>query len=186
MGARISVTRGAGLRLQLEIVERCVLTVVDRGVIRQTHDLESLVDDGSEAAERDLSALLHHLLDDLDEDADADRIDDLRFFEIQKESLHAVIHQLVGAVGDLLPSYVVDVALREKDGTLGAPVDGDSQFLGHDFFSSAYFILGASATKDQRLIHAFFSSAGFSNFTMWIVVPSSPLMISTSSMCACM
>src|SRR5688500_11282997 len=152
------------LRFEVEIVQCRVLAVVDRRVIRETHDLEGLVDDGSQAAEGDAASLLHHLLDDFDQDADSDGVDDLRILQIQQKYLHAVVHELIGAVGDLLSSHVVDVALRVEDGAGLAAIDGDFQFLGHDVFSST----------------------GFSYLTMWMVVPAVPLMISTSSICASM
>src|SRR3954451_11412041 len=55
----------SGLRGQSQIAERLVLARVDLRVVGQPHDLERLVDDGGEAAEADLAALVHHLLDDL-------------------------------------------------------------------------------------------------------------------------
>src|ERR1043165_204876 len=99
---------------------------VDGGVVRQSHDLKGLVDDGRERAEGDLAALVHHLLDDLDEDGDADRVDDLRLAQVEQEDADAVVHQLVRAIGDLLAADVVDVALCVEDRARGAAVDRDS------------------------------------------------------------
>src|ERR1043166_8300821 len=85
------VTRA--LRGQCQIAERLVLARVDLRVICQPHDLEGLVDDGGEAAEADLAALVHHLLDDLDEDGDADGVDDLGLAEVEQERAHAGGHE---------------------------------------------------------------------------------------------
>src|SRR5207244_10032889 len=98
--------------------------------------------------------------DDLDQNADADRVDDFRLAQVEKEDPRTVVHQLVRTVGDLLAAHVVDVALRVQDGPVGFPIDRHFQFLSHDFFSY---------------------------LTMWMVVP--PFLcveISTSSICASM
>src|ERR1700737_3402625 len=71
--------------LQPQLPDGRLLVFVDRSVIRQSHDLKSLVDDGRQAAEGDLAAFVHHLLDDLDEDADADRVDDLGLAQVEQE-----------------------------------------------------------------------------------------------------
>src|SRR5437016_981729 len=151
----------ARLRGQGQIAERFFLAPVDLRVVRQPHDLEGLVDDGGEAAEADLAALVDHLLDDLDEDADADGVDDLGLAEVEQERAHAVVHQLVGAIGDLFTADVVDVALGVQNGAAAAlALHRDPQFLSHDFFST---------------------------LAIWIVVlPPSVGEMSTSSICASM
>src|SRR5438309_10008805 len=117
--------RVAGSAVEPQLLYRGIFVIEDRRVVRQSHDLKRLVNDRREAAEGDLAAFVHHLLDDLDEDADADRIDDLRLAQVEQQRAHSVIHQLVRAVGDLFAADVVDVALRVKDRALRLPFDCD-------------------------------------------------------------
>src|SRR6266511_1122073 len=158
---RRTVRFTARLRGQRQIADRFFLAGVNLRVVRQPHDLEGLVDDGGEAAEADLAALVDHLLDDLDEDADADGVDDLGLAEVEQEGAHAVVHQLVGEVGDIFAADVVDVALGvENSAAASVALHRDLQFLSHDFFST---------------------------LAMWMVVPPpSVVEMSTSSMCASM
>src|ERR1700737_1302504 len=146
--------------LQREFLSRGLFALEDGCVVRQPHDLKRLMDDRGEAAERDLATLVHHLLDDLDENADSDRVDDLGVAEIQQQRAYPIVHQLVRAIGDLFSAHVVDVALGIQDRSVRFPLDRDFQFLSHDFFSY---------------------------LTMWMVVPPSRLgEMSTSSICASM
>src|SRR5881296_3846662 len=104
--------------LEAELFHRGFFVLVNRRVIRQAHDLKRLVNDGREAAEGNLAVLFHHLLDDFDEDADADRVHDFRFAQVQQQRAHPVVHQLVGPIGDLFAADVVDVALGIKNRAL--------------------------------------------------------------------
>src|SRR5688572_14925017 len=93
------------------------------------------MDDRSEAAEGDLPSTLDHLLDDLDEDGDADGVDDLGVAQVQEEVVDALVHQLVGDAGDLLAADVVDVTLRVQDcARFPAALDPESQFVRHCVF----------------------------------------------------
>src|SRR5438128_1245787 len=76
---------------QAQFFDSDLFVFVNRRVIRETHNLKRLVDDRRQAAEGDLAALVHHLLDDLDEDADADRVDDLRFAQVEQKRLHSAV-----------------------------------------------------------------------------------------------
>src|SRR5207237_3858382 len=106
---------------QGQILNGRFLVFIDRRVVRQSHDLKRLVDDGREAAEGDLAAFVDHLLDDLDEDRDADRVDDLRLAKIQQQRADAGVHQLVRAVCYLLAADVIDVTLRIEDRAVRSP-----------------------------------------------------------------
>src|SRR5881628_1623598 len=70
------------------------LVAVDRSVLREAHDMEGLLDGRRQAAETELALDLQHLLDDLDEDGDADRVDDLGAGEVEKEDLVALFEEL--------------------------------------------------------------------------------------------
>src|SRR6185436_8017226 len=63
----------------------------DGCILRQPHDVEGLLDGGGQAAETELALDLDHLLDHLDEDRDADRVDDLGTAEIEQEHLVALV-----------------------------------------------------------------------------------------------
>src|SRR3954447_23405985 len=158
-GGRIAATTGDGNDLQPQLLARRFFVVEDHRVVGQAHDLEGLVDDGREAAEGDLAAFVDHLLDDFDEDADADGVDDFRIAKVQQQRAHTVVHQFVGARGDLFAAYIVDVALGVEHCTVALAVDRDFQFLSHDSF--------------------------FSYLTIWMVVPPpDDVEMLTSSMCA--
>src|SRR5687767_2598151 len=151
---------GAGLHAQ--IAQGSFLVGKDLRVLSQTHDLERLLDDRGQSAEPDTPALVDHLLDDFDQDADADRVDDLGLPKIEQQIGYPAIHQLVGPRGDLFPTDIIDVAAGVENCAVIAPLDRNFEFFGH---------------HHVRL---------FSDFTMRMVVPAGPLEISTSSMCAFM
>src|SRR5438067_1916814 len=145
--------------LQSQLLDGALFVLEDHGVVGQAHDLESLVDDRREAAEGDLAAFVDHLLDDLDEDADADGVDDFRIAKVQQKRAHTVVHQLVGSGRDLFAAYIVDVALGIEHCSVRPAIDRDFQFLSHDSF--------------------------FSYLTIWMVVPPpDDVEMLTSSMCA--
>src|SRR6185312_3733240 len=107
------------------------LVAVDRSVLREAHDMEGLFDGRSEAAEAELAVDLQHLLDDLDEDGDTDRVDDLGAGEVEEEELVALVEELVGHLGDLLAALVVDVTLRVDHRQPIASIHGYVERLGH-------------------------------------------------------
>src|SRR5688500_18529920 len=99
-------TLAGGGDLQLAHGRR--LVGVDRRVLSQTHDLKRLLNDRGQAAKGDGAAFFRHFLDDLDEDADSDRVDDLGFAKIEEKCANAGVDELVGPGGDLFTADVVD------------------------------------------------------------------------------
>src|SRR3954453_8173081 len=93
--------------------------------------MEGLFDGRSQAAESQLAVDLDHLLDDLDEDGDADRVDDLRPRQVQEEGLVALVEELVGGLGDLLAPLVVDIPLRVDYRQPFTAIHGDVEAFGH-------------------------------------------------------
>src|SRR5258706_3290756 len=107
------------------------LVAVDRSVLREAHDMEGLLDGRSEAAEAELALDFQHLLDDFDENGDADRVDDLGAGKVEEEDLVTLVEQLVGHLGDLLAPLIVDVTLRVNHRHSVAAIHGHVERLGH-------------------------------------------------------
>src|SRR5436190_1083891 len=105
----------------------------DPRVLREPHDLERLLDRRRQPAEREPAAGVEHLLEDLDQDRDADRVHDLRLLEVEEEAVHAAAEERVGGLRDLLAAGVVDVAVGLEDrGRLVWPLHRDLQRLTHE------------------------------------------------------
>jgi hypothetical protein len=98
------------------------------------HDVEGLLDRRGEAAETQAAVDLDHLLDDLDEDRNADRVDDLGSRQVEQQNLEALVDQLVGDLGDLLATLVVDVTLGVDHRQAIAAVHRHLQTLRHRLF----------------------------------------------------
>ncbi len=71
---------------------------------------------GRQVAEAEPTLDLEHLLDDLDQDRDADRVDDLGLLEVEQQAAVALVDELVGDPGDLLAALIVDVAVGVDHG----------------------------------------------------------------------
>src|SRR5687768_15629652 len=152
---------GSGSGLKPQLTNRSFFTGVNLGVLRKTHDLERFLDDWREATEADLPALFNNFLDDLDQDADPDGIDNLGLAEIEKETSHAIIDELVSPCGNLLSSDIIDIAASVENGPVGFPLNRNFELFRHH-------------------------DGSLSVLTIRIVVPPGPLEISTSSMWAFM
>src|ERR1039457_5873782 len=104
----------------------------DARILGQPHDLEGLLDRGRQPAESELSPLIEQLLQNLDENGDADRIDDLRLLEVEEEAIHARPQESVSLLRDFLASGVVDVTVRAENGDVDVrPVHDHFQGLAH-------------------------------------------------------
>src|SRR6185295_15494986 len=124
------------------------LVAVDRSVLREAHDMEGLLAGRSQAAEAELALDLQHLLDDLDQDGDADRVDDLGAGEVQEQDLVAVVEELVARLGDLLAPLVVAVTLGVDHRQPIAAIHGYAERLGHRLAPA--FIASYSSRRSSR------------------------------------
>src|SRR3954470_5933540 len=110
--------------------------------------MEGLFDGRSQAAEAELALDLQHLLDDLDEDGDADRIDDLGAGEVEEQDLVALVGELVGGLGELLAPLVVDVTLGVDHRQPIAAIHSYAERLGHRLAPA--FIASYSSRRSSR------------------------------------
>src|SRR5262249_46031602 len=80
----------------------------DLSVLGEPHDAERLVDGRRQVAEGEQALLVHDLLEDLDQDRDADRVDDAGLLEIEDQGPGAGVELRVRLARDLLPALIVD------------------------------------------------------------------------------
>src|SRR4029077_6358334 len=85
-------------------------------------------------AERESALAFHHLLEHLDQDRDADRVDDLRLFEVQHDAGDAPVEERLDAALDFLAPLAVDVSLGPDDGEVSVPHGFDPARFVHLYF----------------------------------------------------
>src|ERR1022692_186656 len=123
----------------------------DARILGQPHDLEGLLDRGRQPAESQLSPLIEQLLQNLDENGDPDRVDDLRLLEVEEQAIHARPQEGVSLLGDFLAAGVVDVTVRAENGDVDVrPVHDDFQGLAH----SVLYTLSILAHDDAGAVLA--------------------------------